>query len=147
MIKNQRLESVIHPYALLAQSCVSQAFSTATSKVLLAYPQAPRFRQQVLFSPPFPTWLAQPTGQGHVLLASTGEVEDAHPQQDPTRSSAPMFIFAQNSSGRAPQVKMLSRDLQGTAAWCTPEELHDPFCEPRLPQIRSSVNLTINWEF
>lgn len=42
---------------------------------------------------------------------------------------------------------MLSRELQGTAAWCMPEELHYPFCEPYLPQIRFSVNVTTNWEF
>lgn len=85
MIKKQCLESVIHPYALLDHSCVSQAFSTATSRVFLAYRQAPRFRQQVVFSPPFPTCLAQPAGQGHVLLVSTGEVEDAQCCMSPAR--------------------------------------------------------------
>lgn len=58
-----------------------------------------------------------------------------------------MFIFTQNSPGRASQVKMLSRELQGTAARGTPEELHYPFCEATLPQICFSVNITTNWEF
>jgi len=52
-----------------------------------------------------------------------------------------------NQPRSAPLVKLLSRELRGTAAWCTPEEVHCPFCEPRLPQIRFSVNITTNWEF
>jgi len=76
MIKSQRLESLIHPYALLDQSRASQAFSTATSRVFLAYSQALHFRQEVVFSPPFSTRLAQPAGQGHILLASMDKVED-----------------------------------------------------------------------
>lgn len=109
MIKSHHLESAIHPYTLLDKSCASQAFSAATTRVFLACPQAPCFRQQAVFSPSFPTRLAHPAGQagthsthqhrrggGHTVLHVPGKTS--------------MFIAAPNSRGRAPQVKMLSRE-------------------------------------
>lgn len=71
----------------------------------------------------------------------------ARPRQDPTRPSAPAFILAQNRPGRAPQVKVLSRELQGTAAWCTPEECTTLFLSQDYLKLCFSVNVTTNWEF